>query len=422
MKTRSGILAILGTTNYTTATEQTRQLARACLGGLFMGTDSVKTVSRPNKFREVVLWGIAGTIGAWATAQWSPAASGILAAALGAFVFLRVTERIVIKQISAWRTIGVFWLAMMFAIQGWSAYARQDRLAAMERASPAAYLSYIKRTQEDSFWLVELKRLDPKAFEAEVRRREQARAEQVAVEADRAAELEPDRQWRSRGGSADYSANEWYSGGTLHHGTGSDWRRADEANRLATAADLVGEILGEQHVAALGSIDALRPFAAELQICIDEATAVAEGRNLKITELAAGCAILLGNFTQSDARAIADPPSPKDRKVSGADDNVEATATLVGRRCDKIFPGSNDGNIEIAIVTGADGKSERLRFFFDGSRSRDPLKFRGNAFWHVGSSSGDHYKIASTGELQLFDEEGFIRMAFPVARGQCVKN
>ncbi len=259
-----------------------------------MGTDTVKTVSRPNKFREFLLWGAAGTLGVWATAQWSPAASGILAAVLGAFVFLQVTERIAIKQIGAWRTIGVFWLAVMFAIQGWLAYARQDRLATMERASPARYLGYIKRSEKDAFWLAELKRLDPQAFEAESRRREEARVKQ---EADRRAEeyalMVEARNERRLSGSLGYRRGEWYSGGTLHHGTGLDWRGADAANQLATAADLAGAMLGEQSVIALGSIDALRPFAVDLKICIDEAVAGAEGGKLMVTELAAACGALL---------------------------------------------------------------------------------------------------------------------------------
>ena len=259
-----------------------------------MGTNTAETARGPNKFREFLLWATAGTLGTWAMAQWSPAASGTLAAVLGVFVFLRVTERVIIKQIGTWRTIAIFGLAAMFATQGYLAYARQDRLATMERASPARYLDYIKRTERDAFWLAELERLDPQAFEAESRRREEARVKQ---EAERRAEeyaamVEARREQRSSGRSG-YPGGEWYSGGTLHHSTGMDWRGADAANQLATAADLAGAMLGEQQVIALGSIDALKPFAVELKMCIDEAVAGAEGRSLKVTELAAACGVLL---------------------------------------------------------------------------------------------------------------------------------
>lgn len=90
------------------------------------------------------------------------------------------------------------------------------------------------------------------------------------------------------------SASQWYSGGTLHRATANQWRLAAYANKLATAADWVAAIMGERGVRQLtgGDMSRLRPYAAQLVTCIDEAAPAAG--NQRASELAAACMVLLG--------------------------------------------------------------------------------------------------------------------------------
>ena len=57
----------------------------------------------------------------------------------------------------------------------------------------------------------------------------------------------------------------WYSGGTLHAARASEWRRATEPNRLATAADWAAKLVGDD----LSCMEALRPYAEALKRCAD---------------------------------------------------------------------------------------------------------------------------------------------------------
>lgn len=83
-------------------------------------------------------------------------------------------------------------------------------------------------------------------------------------------------------------ADEWYEGGTLHRATAQQWHEATRANRLATAADFAASI-----DSSIG-MDALRDRAEALRRCITVATADRSTRNLKVSEVAAACAIQLG--------------------------------------------------------------------------------------------------------------------------------
>jgi hypothetical protein len=90
------------------------------------------------------------------------------------------------------------------------------------------------------------------------------------------------------------TVTQWYTGGTLHRATASQWTRASYANKLATASDWVAAILGAGEVRRRtgGNIDRLRPYAAQVVACVDEVAPVAG--NQQVAELAAACMVLLG--------------------------------------------------------------------------------------------------------------------------------
>lgn len=56
------------------------------------------------------------------------------------------------------------------------------------------------------------------------------------------------------------SPAEWFEGGTLHHATMGEWRRASSKNKLATAADFVSSMMRGRAY----SVADLRPLAAQL--------------------------------------------------------------------------------------------------------------------------------------------------------------
>ena len=80
----------------------------------------------------------------------------------------------------------------------------------------------------------------------------------------------------------------WYEGGTLHGKTVAEWRAASSRDRLATSSDFVAKIrkfdsLADMLVAAHG-----------MQTCITTASPDEGVQHLKVSEMAASCAILLG--------------------------------------------------------------------------------------------------------------------------------
>jgi hypothetical protein len=88
---------------------------------------------------------------------------------------------------------------------------------------------------------------------------------------------------------------EWYAGGTLHKVTGSAWQKATAKNRLATSADFVAAAVKGGHLSTkLRSVDDLRPYAAQLSTCITNATNTKAAYNLRVSEVAASCMILMG--------------------------------------------------------------------------------------------------------------------------------
>lgn len=104
---------------------------------------------------------------------------------------------------------------------------------------------------------------------------------------------------------------------------------------------------------------------------------------------------------------------------------VLASEHVIGRWCDPMIPLDPTYNREITIVI-VDGVAHERSRFGDGSRLDNRLEEKGRDFFRVHDSPfGDAYRIESTGNLQLLDDEGVIRIAERLENkphaGDCLK-
>ncbi len=96
------------------------------------------------------------------------------------------------------------------------------------------------------------------------------------------------------GSNKSYNEVRWYSGGNLHRETLHEWQTATFSNKLATAADMaisIGSI--EKQVRDSGDMDTIRPYANDLVACIDEMSKGKQSQNVKVSEAAASCLVLM---------------------------------------------------------------------------------------------------------------------------------
>ena len=94
--------------------------------------------------------------------------------------------------------------------------------------------------------------------------------------------------------------------------------------------------------------------------------------------------------------------------------SAAAGETTIGRWCDRMIPGTPTYNRIMAIVIADNGKVVLQSQFRDGSSSttRELREAAGSIYEKIGSTSGDKYRIIpSTGNLQLLDEDGLVRVA-----------
>ena len=93
--------------------------------------------------------------------------------------------------------------------------------------------------------------------------------------------------------------------------------------------------------------------------------------------------------------------------------DLARSETTIGRWCDRMIPNLPEYNRTITIVIADDGKVLLTSNFKDGSSSVNELREGLDGVYEViGSSSGDKYRfVASTGDLQLLDDDGLIRVA-----------
>ena len=84
----------------------------------------------------------------------------------------------------------------------------------------------------------------------------------------------------------------------------------------------------------------------------------------------------------------------------------------IGRWCDRMIPNIPKYDAILAIFITSDGKVILKAEYGDGSSGMYELRERsGNIYEKIGSS-GDKYRIVpSTGNLQLLDDDGLIRVA-----------
>jgi len=96
----------------------------------------------------------------------------------------------------------------------------------------------------------------------------------------------------------DTKTDEWYVGGTLHQSTSAEWNKATEKNKLATCADFVANIKELNNESYAGDTEAMKRDAIALMICINETVKGDDmsNLNLKISEIAVSCLILMDNI------------------------------------------------------------------------------------------------------------------------------
>jgi len=88
--------------------------------------------------------------------------------------------------------------------------------------------------------------------------------------------------------------DKWYEGGTLHRKTISDWKKAENRDKLATCADFIASIKDKLNL-SITSVDSIKPYAEDLVICIDIAVKDIDTMdNDKVTEVAALSMVLMG--------------------------------------------------------------------------------------------------------------------------------
>ncbi|ANL28656.1 hypothetical protein AMC90_CH02857 [Rhizobium phaseoli] len=85
----------------------------------------------------------------------------------------------------------------------------------------------------------------------------------------------------------------------------------------------------------------------------------------------------------------------------------------IGRWCDRMLPSIPEYNRMIEIVISEANTPIARNSFADGSTNEQMLEELGGDLYAVSDSpSGDRYRVvASSGDLQLLDEDGVIRTA-----------
>ncbi len=91
-----------------------------------------------------------------------------------------------------------------------------------------------------------------------------------------------------------FAGEKWYSDGSLHRSSISQWKSASTVNQIATAADwALTRSSIKSKVQKSGTMDTLRPYAASLVECVNEAAKGQGSNNMSTSELAAACMIIM---------------------------------------------------------------------------------------------------------------------------------
>ena len=82
----------------------------------------------------------------------------------------------------------------------------------------------------------------------------------------------------------------WHSGGTLHNATLERWRAEDDANRLATCADLITMDMLKQGIHPREiRLDDLKPMAVEMEACITKGGEGTVADDARVGDVAQTC-------------------------------------------------------------------------------------------------------------------------------------
>ena len=131
-----------------------------------------------------------------------------------------------------------------------------------------------------------------------------------------------------------------------------------------------------------------------------------------------GCVRLLSGMTATRVTAVL---------VLALATDAVASETTIGRWCDQMIPNNPQYNRTMAIVVTNDEKVVLQSAFNDGSSSVNELREASSGIYSkVGSSSGDKYRVVpSSGDLQLLDDDGLVRVARRLEntpqRNECVQ-
>lgn len=94
----------------------------------------------------------------------------------------------------------------------------------------------------------------------------------------------------------------------------------------------------------------------------------------------------------------------------------------LGNWCWRMAPASDSMNAAIVIKKTTAGDFVMERTFYDGSKQKVGLREAGkNRFLQKDNEFGDGVQIRSDGFLQMFDSEGMLDRARPLAPNQCIK-
>jgi hypothetical protein len=87
-------------------------------------------------------------------------------------------------------------------------------------------------------------------------------------------------------------ASKWYAGGTLQQANLRQWQAGTSQNRLASSADFAA-VVAKQNGTRMRSMDDLLPLARSMELCISEASRDSGSGHIRVSEVAASCAILM---------------------------------------------------------------------------------------------------------------------------------
>ncbi len=255
-----------------------------------MGRASIGGIEIPKpRFGEFLAWAILPPAAAAWTVANDPLAPIVAGTALVAILASRLFGKLPNVPLGPIRCVGVAWAALAFFAAGGNELILDRSLMRLEAIDPQAYLARVREVRSDEYWLQELARLDPVEHERVVG----LRANRLLRDQEKRAKLE--RGPSAEGGARPVRGVPSLGVGELSAVSVAEWKRASHATR-ATIALAIAHVVEDGAGAPLsGSADRIRPIAAELLICMDEAAMAPDTGSVSVLDLGVLCAIQLGH-------------------------------------------------------------------------------------------------------------------------------